>query len=367
LAAALLLGALALAPAFAQDENPTTPGAIPNPGTYQGSMALQQQEQQQYQQQEQQNQQMQQRLNQNYQQYAPRQNGMGGGGGGGAPQVNWWARPALPPNKNPLMGRWHWVADANNANSIMGLVGTMMAGGCQSIFGKGTVAFEPDAFQWVAPDGHEEILNHVAYRANGNDVIMLTRDPGAVPALIFGFPNRDHAVVAVFNCRMERVGAKQALAPQTPSGGGPAPAAPAPSSASAGGKAVLHFAIGAGAPGSFTPFGGVQVYVTREDPEAALLRAGFPRGGPLASRLYADCHTPANCLRDWQAMASTALGAIKTDAGGHAQTPEIAPGHYYLVGMAPWQGKALFWRMPVDLKPGSNSIILDQNNGSLFQ
>jgi hypothetical protein len=36
--------------ASAQDENPTTPGAIPNPGTYQGSMELQRQQDQQDQQ-----------------------------------------------------------------------------------------------------------------------------------------------------------------------------------------------------------------------------------------------------------------------------------------------------------------------------
>lgn len=39
--------------ASAQDENPTTPGAIPNPGTYQGSMELQRQQDQQFRQQQQ--------------------------------------------------------------------------------------------------------------------------------------------------------------------------------------------------------------------------------------------------------------------------------------------------------------------------
>src|SRR5579872_5215282 len=120
----------ALVPVSAQDENPTTPGAIPNPGTYQGSMALQQQEQQQYQQQEQQNRQMQQRLNQNYQQYAPGQNGgqMGGGQARGAPPVNWWAKPALAPEHNPLLGRWHQVANrlSGSQDPFAGLVGTMM-------------------------------------------------------------------------------------------------------------------------------------------------------------------------------------------------------------------------------------------------
>ena len=75
-------------PGRAQDGNPTTPGAIANPGSYQGSMALQQQQQQQYQQQQQQNQQMQQRLDRTYQQYAPRGAGGGGGGPGGGQGVD---------------------------------------------------------------------------------------------------------------------------------------------------------------------------------------------------------------------------------------------------------------------------------------
>jgi hypothetical protein len=47
IAASVALLASAAAPAGAQDENPTTPGAIPDPGSYQGSMQLQQQERQQ--------------------------------------------------------------------------------------------------------------------------------------------------------------------------------------------------------------------------------------------------------------------------------------------------------------------------------
>ena len=45
-----LIGTLWFSPVFAQDENPTTPGAIPNPSTYQGSMELQHQSDQQDQQ-----------------------------------------------------------------------------------------------------------------------------------------------------------------------------------------------------------------------------------------------------------------------------------------------------------------------------
>jgi hypothetical protein len=74
-------------------------------------------------------------------------------------------------------------------------------GGCQSIFGKGMVAFAPSTYNWVAPDGHEEVINHVEYRSDGPNVIVIPTDPQPLP-LIFGFPNHNHAVVAFLGCTM---------------------------------------------------------------------------------------------------------------------------------------------------------------------
>src|SRR5439155_24001991 len=181
----------------------------------------------------------------------------------------WWGKPALPPARNPLLGRWRQIASRQAQNPLAALLGGMLAGGCQSIFGKGVVAFEPNALQWVAPDGHEEILNHVAYRAHCQDVVMISRDPGAIPALSFGFPNRDHALVGGFNCSMERLGAK----PQ-PSNASAVPVSPSSSPAARSGpaNAVLNFDIGTAAPGTFTPLAGIQIWVTREDPETGLMR-----------------------------------------------------------------------------------------------
>jgi hypothetical protein len=154
LACTLLNGSVATA----QDEEGTTPGAIPNPGSYQGSMQMQQQDQQ-----------MLQRLNENYRQSAPNAAGgaVGGASGHAAPAVNWWNRPALAPEKNPLLGRWQQVAAKPSGDMIGSMVDTTLAGGCKSMFGSGVIAFEPTALQWVAPDGHEEMLNNIAYRANG--------------------------------------------------------------------------------------------------------------------------------------------------------------------------------------------------------
>jgi len=313
---ALLLAAPFAARAQEQGE---TPGSIANPGSYQGSMQLQREEQQRDMQMQQQNDAMQRRLDDNYRSYAP---GAGGGMGGGsrAPAVNWYAKPALPPDRNPLLGRWRQTGSKPPrmggalGQLTNGVLAGAMAGGCQSMFGKGVIAFEPNALQWVAPDGHEEILNHVGYRANGNDVVMVTRDPGAVPALFFGFSDHDHAVVAVFGCTMARLGTQSRTAPPPPSA--PRMASATPPSGPARGETRLNFQIGAAAPGRFAPLPGVKIWVTRQDPTVALMRANIPVRGDLVREIDSDCHDVAACLRDWKAMTAGALGFITTDARG---------------------------------------------------
>jgi hypothetical protein len=65
------------------------------------------------------------------------------------------------------------------------------------------------------------------------------------------------------------------------------------------------------------------------------------------------------------AMFNGALGAAAIDPNGHAQTPGLPPGHYYLVGFTPYQGHALIWHLPFDLRPGANSVALTPQNGSI--
>jgi hypothetical protein len=367
--ALLLLPALGLAAARAQEQG-EVPGALSNPGSYQGSMQLQREEQQRDQQVQQQNAAMQQRLDENYRSYAPKGGGMGGGG---VRSIDWFAKPPLPPEKNPLLGRWKQTG--SRPPKMGGMLGQLsnpflagaMAGGCKSIFGSGVIAFEPTALQWVAPDGHEEILNHVGYRAaDGNDVVMVTRDPGAIPQLFFGFPNRDHAVVAVFGCTMERLGAKGSVPAPAQHASARSVPQPAPTAQGAG-DARLTFQIGAAMPGHFQPFGGVRVWVTREDPENALVRAGVPVQRDLVAQIDGDCHDVAACTRDFKAMTVSALGFITTDANGHAQTPAMKPGRYYLVGVAPYQGRHLFWHRAIDMRSGPATVTLDQTNASMIQ
>lgn len=359
----VLAGAvLAAAPASAQYDNPTTPGAIANPGSYQGSLALQQQERESSAQMQQQNAAMQQRLDQTYSAYSPR-----GGGRAGPPPVNWLAKPPLPAAKNPLLGRWRQGALRGISNRQLGVVAdmanTMFAGGCESMFGKGVVEFAPDALNWVAPDGHTEILNHVAYRASGADVVVISREPGGI-TLFFGFPNHDHAVVAFLGCGMDRLGAHPTppagvVAANTVRAPGPAvPAAPIPA-----GAAVISLTVGVMDSGVFQPFSGAKVWVTADDPAASLNRAGAAPGSSAVARVAAGCGTPQNCNLTFYSMTGNAADTVRTDAGGHAQTKPIAPGRYYLVGVVPYQAKAMVWAQAVNLQPGANVVRLDQSNG----
>ena len=364
--------------AQAQEEG-ETPGAVANPGTYNGSVQLQREEQQQYQQQQQQNQQMQQRLDATYQHYAP---GAGAGGSAAAGQrgaarpVDWWAKPVLVPEHNPLIGKWKQIASKGSAgqqngasafgDAITAIVDGAMAGGCKSMFGNGTIAFGPESLDWVAPDGHQELLNHVAYRTNGTDIVVLTHDAGAIPQMFVGMPNHDHAVVALFNCTMERVGARNVGAEHPPASH-PAQSALEQSAPAGAPDASLVLRVGATVAGTFAPFPGIQIWVTPEDPQGALTQVAGAAAGSVSDRLASDCHEPMNCARDWKAMSAKALGSIRTDAAGRGATPLIAHGRYYLVGHAAYENKWLFWHQSVDLHPGSNEVVLDQSNGTLMQ
>jgi hypothetical protein len=380
LASVLALSCAIAAPAAAQLPHP---GDIADPSSYQGSLALQQQEAASARQVEQQNQQMLQRLDQNYAAHAPRP----GGGGGSA--VAWFrSLPMLPAAKNPLIGRWRQTGAKPLNLGAVGLfpgagefVNGALGGACEQVFGKGTVAFTPTALNWVASDGHEEILNRVEYRSDRGNVVVTSAGPDGM-TLIFGLPDPNHAVVAFFGCSMQRAGAPVVVASNAPrpvarpaASGAAAPTSVSQGGAAGSANAVLNLRVGVGGPGGggFTPFSPTRIFVTRDDPDAALVRAGFAPapGGQPVDRLFAVCKSPAQggdqaqCTRALQAMTGAAIGFTSTDAAGQAQSPPLPPGRYYLVGFTPYQGHALLWHLPVDLRPGANPVTLGPQNGSL--
>jgi hypothetical protein len=354
----------------------TTPGQINDPSTYQGSMANQAQEQASAAAQEAANQQMLQRLDQNYAAYAP-QGGGGAVGGSGVPPAK--QLPLLPASKNPLIGKWQMGAtkpvDLNGMLVFPGtesIVNGAFGGGCESVFGKGRIAFTPSQLNWVAPDGHEEILNRVEYRGDSGNVLVTPLDSDL--PLVFGLTDHDHAVVAFLGCTMSRVTlAKTPVASAGAGGstaqpGASAPAVSAPAIAANGPppsgppNATLSFNTGFSSPGQLTPFTSTQVFLVTENPDASLAKAGFSGANPVEAWMRACAQNQPTCTAGMKAMTASSVGLLTMDATGRAQTPSLPSGQYFLLGFAPYNGKPLVWDRPYFLRPGPNSVVLDQTN-----
>lgn len=366
------LGAVGLAIAFAATAQNYPGGQKPDPFSYEGNMVL---EREQAAKAQAENDAMQKRLDENYKYYAP--------GGPGAPRTAaprgvppLKSRPLLAAANNPLLGLWRMGATRPiNLGPVLsaldqgGVTQGAFGGGCANILGKPdtVIRFTPTQLDWVAPDGHDEILNKVEYRGDGANIIVIPTDSDL--PLIFGMTNRDHAVVAFLGCTMSRTNTAARLGQQPAKPGAP-PVAQAPAT----GTAILSMTVGGMLNGAFAaPPAGTQIYVTAKNPDQALVQAGFAgdASGPPIEKLFAACKAPAqggnqaNCSRGMSAMFAGALGAAATDPNGHAQTPAIPPGRYYLVGFSPYQGHALIWHLPIDLKAGANAVSLSPQNASI--
>jgi hypothetical protein len=355
----------------------STPGQINDPSTYRGSMANQQAEQAAAAQQAAANQAMQQRLDQNYAAYAPKASGGGGGGGGrsGPPPLK--SHPLLPAAKNPLLGMWRMgAAKGMNLDGLFVFPGTeqvvngALGGACASVLGKPdtVIRFTPTALNWVAPDGHDEILNHVEYRSDGANIIVIPSDGDL--ALIFGMPNKDNAVAAFFGCTMSRTNTSARLGQTAAAntGGGGAAAVPMPAN-----QGILAVTVGEMLEGRFSAVpAGTQIFVSTQNPDANLVQAGFTPdpGAPPIEKLFAACNlakggVQERCNVAMRALTAGTIGAVQTDSEGRGKTPALTPGRYYLVGFVPYKGHTLLWHLPVDVKAGQNAVTLNPQNGSI--
>jgi hypothetical protein len=62
------------------------------------------------------------------------------------------------------------------------------------------------------------------------------------------------------------------------------------------------------------------------------------------------------------AINANAASAVRADANGAGTLPGVPPGTYYLMISTRYNNQALAWGQAVQLKPGLNSIKLDQSN-----
>jgi hypothetical protein len=71
-----------------------------------------------------------------------------------------------------------------------------------------------------------------------------------------------------------------------------------------------------------------------------------------------------DCQKILDAVKVNAASAVRADANGAGTFPGVPPGNYYLMISTRYNNQSLVWDQAVQLKPGPNSVTLDQNNAT---
>jgi uncharacterized membrane protein len=135
------------------------------------------------------------------------------------------------------------------------------------------------------------------------------------------------------------------------------------------GNAVLVVTSGLAAqPGGQNPLAGHTFVLMNQSYEAALAGAGIqaPAGVSAVKGFLAACtnHQPA-CQPGVAATNSSTVSGARADASGKAQLPGVPPGTYYFFCLGGYNNQLYKWDFQIQLKPGTNSVTLDQHNAVL--
>lgn len=116
-------------------------------------------------------------------------------------------------------------------------------------------------------------------------------------------------------------------------------------------------------------FAGKPVLFLRSNAEEILRREGFvsPPGAAVKSSLAAwaaacDAKDGANCNKGVQAIVTERVNAVGLTATGQAAFNSVPVGTYWVLADFRYNSKHYIWNIRIDVKPGSNTVSLDQNN-----
>ena len=320
--------------------------------------------------------------------YAPPTQGSSGGTQGGrgadptggeaasAARAMWEKRPALPPDRNPLLGKWTRPASTrtNSSDPFAALAAMAKGGLCEVLFGGGIFEFRPDRLVGMDERTPPQELDRVEYRGDAKRVVVLPKT--TFKLIEFDFEGPDRINWASQKCVLVRVGAASSSAsaakPATSAGAAAssgasatrpetaASAATTPSGSTAGG--VLAFSVGA--PSADNKVAGRTLWVLKQDAQVALIRGGLkstPYATVLQNWMRACAEKTPDCEKGIRALQAFSVGYVTTDANGHAQAP-LPAGRYWVLSDAKVGGKRMMWHELVDVKAGNQSLTLDQRN-----
>ncbi len=330
-----------------------TPGEIPKPWTYEGSKKLQEQQPQPAQQPQ--------------QQPDTRPSGAGAASGGAAganleaARSSWQQKPPLSPERNPLLGRWTRPPSAGGQSSdpFAALQALAKGGLCEALFGGGVFEFRPNALVGFDERTHEQELDRVEYRGDSRHVVVIPKTTIRLMEWDVESPNRINW--ASQHCVLVRVSAAGSAAASVPAAGARATMPPASQGPSSGGVLSLSVTSPAGSSG----LAGRTLLVLKTDAQVALIKAGLqqtPYGTVLQNWIRACQSKTPECQQGAVALKTYTVGIATTDATGHAQTPALPAGRYWVVSEGKLDNRHVMWNAPVDVKDGSAALTLDQRN-----
>lgn len=132
------------------------------------------------------------------------------------------------------------------------------------------------------------------------------------------------------------------------------------------GNAVLLVTSGLSAQtGGQNPLAGHTFVLMNQSYEAVLAGAGIqapPGVSPVKGYLTACMNHQPACQVGIAATNSSTVSGARADASGKAQLPGVPPGTYYFFCLGSYNKQLFKWDFKVQLKPGANSVTLDQHN-----
>ena len=302
---------------------------------------------------------------------------------GQAVRRTWQQRPPLAPERNPLLGRWESLPPGPRpgaaglspemAKMASELIGGMTAGLCDTMLGRGTIEFRAGGPVAVGRDGRERPMYPAEYRGGGSRVVVLPQGGTTFTHMIVDFSDPDHATVAGVGCGLRRAGASDSTHARASAGAATTQTAMATmqaqgtgAGAAAGSGGVLSLTILSGAAGSIN-VANRKLWVLKKEPRLALIQAGLPDtayGNALQNWIRACQAREPACQQGALALKPYTLGVATTDAEGHAQSPPLPAGRYWVFGDGKVDNRPMLWNQPVDVKAGPASVTLDLRNAT---
>jgi len=167
---------------------------------------------------------------------------------------------------------------------------------------------------------------------------------------------------------------KPGAIPTAPSSSSMAPANSSgtgmPTNRTATGDAVLSMSVFPSQSGAANPLAGHALFLLKDSFNNLLMKNGMqaPTGKtPMQGWDLACQKVLPQCAQAFVGLQPYIAGVVKPDPSGKATFLGVPAGSYYVFGTTHANHLALSWDVRVNLKPGTNSLVLDQKNAETLQ